>query len=208
MTDNLKNTTRNIIFLALTAIILACLFGVYFDLSVSLRNEPLYLSLFIISNVFFGGILILSLVDAFSYRDYKMDKESLIKKSEEFKRVNERFPKSSEEIPGKLVGKQHNYHHNAFEKGGNVWRTIVYAITAFFIFISFIITYLKQPADTRDNAGYIIAVVIASLALMSHLGMLIYQIVEVSKMDKTASVPNIMKYQRTNLESNYNDDEF
>jgi len=208
MSDKLKNTTRNLIFLALIAVILACLFGVYFDLSVSNRNEPMYLSLFIISNIFFGGVLILSMVDSFGKRDKKMDRESFERKKEEFKRVNERFPAGSKEIPGELVGKEHDYHHNAFEKTGNVWRTVVYAVVALTIFTSFIITYLKQPSDIRDGAGYIVAVLIASLAMASHLGMLIYQIYEVSNMDKTESVPNIMKYQRINPSPNYNDDEF
>jgi hypothetical protein len=208
MSDKLKNTTRNLIFLALIAIILACLYGVYFDLSVSNRNEPVYLSLFIVSNLFFGGVLILSMVDSFRNRDLKMDNESFRKKKEEFRRINDRFPQGSKEIPGHLIGKEHDYHHNAFEKTGNVWRTVVYAVVALTIFTSFIITYLKIPADIRDNAGYIIAVVVASLAMSSHLGMLIYQIYEVSKLDKTKSVPNIMKYQRIDPSSNYNDDEF
>ena len=192
--DGLRYTTRNIIFLVTTAVTLGCLYGVYFDLDENIRNEGLYLSLFIVSTVFFTGLLILILVDSFTNRDLKIEREGDQQRAQEMSKYGNRFPKSSEEVPSKIIGKDKIYYNNAFEKVGNVWRTLMFAVFALFIFASFVITYLKHPSDKREEVGYIIAITVASLAMASHVGLLLYQLVEYFKLDKTPSISNVNNY--------------
>ena len=176
--DGLRATTRNIIFLITTAVILGCFFGVYFDLSKSVRDESLYLGLFITSCVLFGIFLIIVVVDSIMNRDLKIEKESENERLGEVKKVNERFPIGKNETPTTVIGRGKIYYNNSFEKIGNIWRTLLFAVIAITIFVSFVVTYLKHPTGKKNDVGYVVAITIASLAMAVHVGMLIYQFYE------------------------------
>ena len=70
----------------------------------------------------------------------------------------------------------------------------MFAVFALFIFASFVIIYLKHPSDKREEVGYIIAITIASLAMASHVGLLLFQLVEYFRLDKTPSMSNVDTY--------------
>ena len=194
--DGLRSTTRNIIFLITTAIILSCYYGIYFDLNNGVRNESLYLGLFITSSVMFGIFLIINIIDSVMGRDKKIEEESNNERYYEAKKIGIRFPRGSNELPATIIGRDKIYYNNSFEKIGNIWRTLLFMVFAIFIFISFVITYLKHPTNKKENAGYIIALTIASLAMAVHVGMLIYQLYEFSYLDKSESITNVIKHQK------------
>lgn len=190
--DGLRFTTRNIIFLITTTIILGCLFGIYFDLNESIRNESLYLGLFISSSVMFGVFLSIILADSFMNRDLNIEKDSENERVTEMDKVNKRFPLGKNETPKTLIGRDKIYYNNSFEKIGNIWRTLLFVVIALFIFISCWVVYSKSKK--KKDMSYIIAVSIASLALAVHISMLIYQFYEFTTLDKSTTIPNIVKY--------------
>jgi uncharacterized membrane protein len=197
--DGLRFTTRNIIFMVLTLISFGALYGVYFELSPQIRDEPLYLSFFILATILLVIFLTIILYDSFTNRDLKMDRESANERMEEIHTINERMPKGSYEYPQEIIGKDKKYHHNSFEKSGNLWRSLFIFVIALLTYVSFVITYLKHSKDKRDSIGYIIALSLASIALAAHVGLLGYQIYEVFNIDRAESIQSIKKYQKRRL---------
>ena len=199
--DGLRFTTRNIIFLITTLISFGALYGVYFELSEQTRNEPLYLSLFIVSTILFVLFLAIILYDALTNRDLKIERESSNERMEEMHTVNNRMPMGSGEYPQEIIGRDKKYYNNSFEKGGNVWRTLLIFLISVFIFVSFVVTYLRHSKSKRDGIAYIIAMTIAVLGLAVHVGLLGYQIHEIFSIDRTESIPSIKKYQKRAVET-------
>lgn len=196
--DGLRYSIRNLFFTCLIIVIFGSLYGVYLDLNIQDRNNPLYLSFFIVSNLLFFGSLILLIVDSLSDRDLKMEKKSEKDRMKEMEKISERFPESSGEIPTQLVGKVHNYFNNAFEKNGNLWRTLLYLMVAIFVYVSFMITFFKHSSNTRNTPGYISSISLSSVSLSIYLIMLIYQLYEFSKLDKKGSVNEIRDFKNKN----------
>lgn len=199
--DGLTFTKRNLIILVLTLVFFGALYGVYFELSPQTRDEPVYLSLFIISTilivVFFGVVI----HDSFTQRDTKMQKESDEARWREMKEINDRFPRGAGEYPAEMIGKDKKYHHNAFEKRGNIWRTLLFFVISLFSYISFMITYFRHSKSKRESPGYLVAVILATLAFLGHLGVLIYQLVEFFRIDRTPSIESIQKLQKRKMET-------
>lgn len=196
--DGLRYSIRNLIFTCLIIIIFGSLYGVYFDLNIQDRNNPLYLSFFIVSNLLFFSSLILLIVDSLSDRDLKMEKKSEKDRMKEMEKISERFPESSGEIPTQLVGKVHNYYNNAFEKNGNLWRTLLYLMVAIFVYVSFMITFFKHSSNTRNTPEYISSISLSSISLAIYLIMLIYQLYEFFKLDKKGSINEIRDFKNKN----------
>ena len=197
--DGLRFTTRNIIFLVLTLVSFGALYGVYFELPDQTRNEPLYLSFFIVATILLVIFLIIIFYDSFTNRDLKMDRESASERMEEMHTINERMPKGSYEYPQEMIGKDKKYYHNAFEKSGNLWRSLFIFVIALLTYVSFVIAYLKHSKAKRDSIGYIIAITLSTLAFSAHFGLLCYQIHEVFSIDRTESIPSIKNYQKRRL---------
>lgn len=193
--DNITSTTRNIIFLITTAIIFGCFLGLYFELQENVRNEALFLSLLIVSSIAFTVFLIIVVVDSIKNRDYQIANNKKIERDKEYEDLKNGLPRTSEEIPKTLVGRDKIYYNNSFETTGNLWRTIVFAVIALTVFSSTWITYTKHPSEKKNNAIFIIAVIIATLAMSSHVGLLIYQFYEFLKLNKKKTIPNISRYQ-------------
>lgn len=196
--DGLRYSIRNLFFTCLIIVIFGSLYGVYLDLNIQDRNNPLYLSFFIVSNLLFFSSLILLIVDSLSDRDLKMEKKSEKDRMKEMEKISERFPESSGEIPTQLVGKVHNYYNNAFEKNGNLWRTLLYLMVAIFVYVSFMITFFKHSNNTRNTSGYISSISLSSVSLAIYFGMLLYQLYEFFKLDKKGSVNEIRDYKNKN----------
>jgi len=197
--DDMRATTRNIVFLITTGIILGCMYGIYFELSSHVRNESLYLGLFIVSNLLFATYLGIILYDSFTDRDYKIEKK--YDKSRGIEINNYHKENKHSNIPTDELGKDKNYYNNAFEKNGNTWRTLLFAGIALIIYLSFIVVYTKQT-NKKDNPGYIVAITIATLVMAFHIGMLIYQAVEVFKLDKTPTKNSVAIYLRKEEQRN------
>jgi predicted membrane channel-forming protein YqfA (hemolysin III family) len=196
--DGLRYSIRNLFFTCLIIVIFGSLYGVYFDLNIQDRNNPLYLSFFIMSNLLFFSSLILLIVDSLSDRDLKMEKKAEKDRMKEMEKISERFPESSGEIPTQLVGKVHNYFNNAFEKNGNLWRTLLYLMVAIFVYVSFMITFFKHSNNTRNTPGYISSISLSNVSLAIYFGMLLYQLIEFSKLDKKGSVNEIRDFKNKN----------
>jgi heme/copper-type cytochrome/quinol oxidase subunit 3 len=194
--DGLRYTTRNLIFMFLTIIIIGSFYGIYLDLNIKNEDSPLYLSLFIVSCIVFFGSLILLIYDSLTDRDLKMEKDSSDKRKREMETINARMPASSGEIPTTIIGKNFNYFNNSFEKTGNIWRTLYILMSTVIIYTSFVITYMKHSKTTRENPEYISAISLSSLAIAIHFIMLIYQLIEYSKLDKKSSIGEIRKFQK------------
>lgn len=199
--DGLRATTRNIIFLSTTAIILGCFYGLYFELNKTVQKEPLYLSLVIVASVLFAIFFTIIIVDSFRNRDLKLEQGFENERNIEHNNLKGRLPLTSQELEKRAIGRDKIYYNNAFETTGNIWRTFVFALIAISIFTCVGITYAKHPSDKKDDLGYILALVIASLAMAVHVGFLIYQLYERSKIVKEDTITTITKSQRGDEET-------
>ena len=175
------------------------LYGLYFELSDQTRNEPLYLSLFIISTVLFVLFLAVIIHDAITNRDLKLESNSNSERMEEMHEIDGRMPVGSDEYPQELIGKDKKYYNNSFEKGGNLWRTSLFFLIAIFIFTSFMITYAGHSKAKKDSIAYIVAVSIAAVGMAAYIGLLGYQTREFFNIDRTESIPSIKKISKTEI---------
>lgn len=182
--DGLTPTVRNIIFSITTTAIYGCLLYSWLDLEKNEREEALYLTFFILGTLAVTIILGLVLYDSFTNRD--LVKENLMTKDRE-KSVNENFKGTMMEELGDFKNRSFlnkKYYPNSFHDFSELWRTLLIAVLAISTFIGFIVIYLKHPTSTRDNAGYIILVSVATIAMLVHVAILIFQLWERSNISK------------------------
>ena len=194
--DGLTPTFRNLVFLVTTGTIWACLLYNWLDLEKHVREESLYLSFFIVSTIFFSFLLGLILYDSWTNRDIKIKN---IKKKIKENEIN-RFRNSSkfsanelEALQGKNLFSHLNYYDNSFETKGDIWRTITVAIIALTIFTSFLVVYFKHTNEEKESASYIILILVASLAMLIHIIMLLFQLMHLYKINtvKSNSIKNL-----------------
>ena len=192
--DGLTPTVRNLVFLVTTATIYSCLLYSWLDLEKHVREEALYLSLFILGTLALATTLGLALYDSFTNRDIvkENDLENQRKEAvDNFKKSN-RFTNEELENINNSVSTEKKYHGNSFDGGDEIWRTLLVAVLAITTFVSFVVIYDKHSKETKEEAGYIILISVATLAMAAHVLMLIFQLVHRRKISlyREASIKN------------------
>ena len=96
-------------------------------------------------------------------------------------------------MQGKNLFSHLNYYDNSFETKGDIWRTITVAIIALTIFTSFLVVYFKHTNEEKESASYIILILVASLAMLIHIIMLLFQLMHLYKINnvKSNSIKNL-----------------
>ena len=196
--DSLTPTYRNIIFLFTTTIIWGCLLYSWLELGDPVREESLYLSFFIVSTILFVGLFLLVIIDSFRNRDNKIKSDLEKERKNEIDKYNKSGLYNTTELAydnDENLFAHLKYFGNSFETSGDLWRTILIAIIAITIFVSFWIIYSKHDNGKKDNASYIILASVVSLAMAGHVLILIFQLVHLNKVNKVKnnSLKNLAK---------------